>query len=120
MALHFPNQDMMRKIITSMIRLEYADVILSPHKKRHVLKLERVRRIANNMVPKLKDLTYNERLKELQLKTLEEKRERGDLITIYNLMNILKETQRKDLVLGRKGEAGNMREHKRNCKKEFA
>ncbi len=33
------------------------------------------------MVPELKDLTYEERLEEMKLSTLEERRERGDCIT---------------------------------------
>ena len=32
---------------------------------------------------KLEDLTYEERLKEMHLTKLKERRERGDLITIY-------------------------------------
>ena len=74
-AFHFLNKDMTRKIITSMIRpkLEYAEVIWSPHKKKHVLKLERIQRIATKKVPELKDLTYEERLKEMQRSTFEEK-----------------------------------------------
>ena len=48
MAFHFLDKAMMRKTITTMIRpeLEYAEVIWSPHKKKHVLKLERIQRIA--------------------------------------------------------------------------
>ena len=42
---------------------EYAEVIWSPHKKKHVSKLERIQRIATKMVPELEDLTYEERLK---------------------------------------------------------
>ena len=44
------------------------------------------------MVAELEDLTYEERLKEMHLTTLKEKRERGNLITIYKLMNNLEET----------------------------
>ena len=68
----------MRKIITSMIRpkLEYADVIWSPQKKKHVLKLERIQRIETKMVPDLEGQAYEERLKEMQLTTLKERRER--------------------------------------------
>ena len=44
------------------------------------------------VVPELKNLTYEQRLKGMQLNTLEERREIGDLITIYKLMNNLKET----------------------------
>ena len=79
MAFHFLDKDMMGKIITTMIRpkLEYAEVIWSLHKKKHVLKLERIQRIATKMVPELRDLTYEERLKEIQLSTFEERREKG-------------------------------------------
>ena len=37
------------------------------------------------MVPELEDLTQ-ERLKEMLLTTFKERREKGDLITIYKLM----------------------------------
>ena len=44
-------------------KLEYADVIWSPQKKKHVLKLERIQRIETKMVPDLESLTYEEILK---------------------------------------------------------
>ena len=70
-----------------------------PYKKKHIRNLESIQRIATNMVPELRELTYEERLKEMKLPTLEERRERGDLITIYKLMNNLEEIVRKDLLL---------------------
>ena len=50
MAFHFLDKDIMRKILTSMVRskLEYAEVIWSLHKKNYVLKLDRIQRIATN------------------------------------------------------------------------
>ena len=74
MAFQFLDKDMMRKNISTMIRpkLENAEVIWSPHKKKHVLKLERIQRIATKMVPDLGDLPYEERLKEMHLTTLKE------------------------------------------------
>ena len=78
-------------------------------KKKHVLKLERIQRIVIKMVPDLEDLTYEKRLKEMHLTTLKERKGRGDLITIYKLMNNLEETDRKHLILRRKGEARNLR-----------
>ena len=97
MAFYFIDKDMMRKIITTMIRPkpEYAEVILSPHKKKHALKLETIQRIATKMVSEFKDLTYDERLKEMHLTTLKERRDICDLITIYKLMNNLEETDKK-------------------------
>ena len=61
---------------------------------KNVLKLERIQRTATRMVPDYKDLTYQERLKEMYLTTLKGRRERGDLITIYKFMNNLEETNK--------------------------
>ena len=121
MAFHFLDKDMRRKIITTVIRpkLEYAEVIWSPLKKKHVLKLERIQKIATKMVPELEDLPYEERLKEMHLTALKERRERGDLITIYKFMNNLEETDRKDLILRRKGEDRNLKGHKKILHKEI-
>ena len=66
-------------------------IIQSLHKKKHVLKLERIQRIATKMVPELEHLIYDVRLKEMHLTTLKKRREKGDLITIYKLMNNLEE-----------------------------
>ena len=71
------------------------------------------------MVPDFKDLTYEERIKEIYLTTLKERRERCDLTIIYKLMNNVEETDRNDLILRRKGEARYLRGHKKNLKKEF-
>ena len=80
-------------------------------------KLERIQRIATKMVPEMRDLTYEERLKEMKLPTLEERRERGDLITIYKLVNGLEKTDRRDLLLRGEREAGYMRGHKKKLRK---
>ncbi len=52
-------------------KLEYAEVVWSPHKKKHIKKLERIQKMATKMVPELKGLTHAERLKETNLTTLE-------------------------------------------------
>ena len=83
-----------------------------------MLKLKRIQRIATKMVPELEDLTYEERLKEKHLSTFEE-RERCDPISLYKLMNNLEETDRIDLILSKNGEAGNLREHKKNCQRNL-
>ncbi len=73
-----------KKIITSFIRptLEYAAVVWNPHLKKHVKKLQKVQRVATRWVPNLRDLSYRERLDKLQLPILEEKRKKGDMITL--------------------------------------
>ena len=57
----------------------------------------------------------------MHLNTLEERKERRDIITIYKLTNNLEETDRKDLILRRKGEARNLRtqEIKRNLLERY-
>ena len=72
----------------------------SPHTKKNIRKLERVQRAATKLVLELKDLTYEERLRKLEIPlkiperlrkleipTLESRRERGDLISIYKMVN---------------------------------
>lgn len=88
MSFIYLDKEMMRKIIVTMIRpvLEYAAVVWSPHNKKNIRKLERVQRAATKMAPELKDLNYEERLKEMALITLESRRERGDLINVYKMV----------------------------------
>ena len=76
-----------------------------PAQEKHVLKLERIQRIATEIVSELEDLTYEERLKEIHLTTRKERREE---VTI-TIINNLEETDRKNLILRRKGEAKNLR-----------
>ena len=70
------------------------------------------------MVPEL-NLTWEERLKEMQLSTLEKRRDRGNFTIIYKLKTNLEETDRKNLIFRRKGEAGSSRKHKKKLQKEF-
>ncbi len=51
---------------------------LSLYKKKHVNKLERIKRMATKLVPELEGLQYQDRLREINLPTLEQRRERGD------------------------------------------
>lgn len=45
------------------------------------------------MMPGLKDVTYGKTLIEMDLPMLEERREGGDLITLYKLTNGFEETE---------------------------
>ena len=49
--------------------------------------LERKQRRATKMVPELRDLSYEERLKECGLTTLETRRLRGDQIEVFKILN---------------------------------
>ena len=67
-------------------RLEYAAVVWSPHMKNDIRKLERIQRMATKMVPELRDLEYEHRLKEMGLLMLQDRRERGDLIMTFKIV----------------------------------
>ena len=65
--------------------LEYASIIWSPHTKQYQDMIEKVQRRATKLLPDLKDLPYDDRLKILQLPTLKYRRLRNDLLHLYKL-----------------------------------
>ncbi len=46
-------------------------------------KMERVQKLATRMIPGFKEISYEQRLEKLELTTLQERRTRGDMITMY-------------------------------------
>ena len=83
------DKDMFLTLYKSLIRpqLEYANQVWSPRLSKHVTMLENVQRRATKLVPELKELTYEERLRALKLPTLAYRRLRGDLIEVYKIMS---------------------------------
>ena len=55
--------------------------------KKDIKKLERIQRTATKIVPELQDLDVEKTLQEIELTTLEDRKEWGDLITMYKLVN---------------------------------
>ena len=58
-----------------------------PYRKKDIDTLERIQSRATKMIPELRDLSYEERLKECGLTTLETRRLRGDLIEVFKILN---------------------------------
>jgi hypothetical protein len=72
----------------SMVRphLEYANLVWHPYRKDEINKLEKVQRRATKLVSSLKTLSYENRLKKLNLPTLSFRRLRGDMIEVYKIV----------------------------------
>ena len=63
--------------------LEYCIQAWIPYCKKDIDTLERIQRRATKIIPEMRYLSYEERLKECGLKTLETRRLRGDQIEVF-------------------------------------
>ena len=67
--------------------LEYCIQAWRPYRKKDIDKLERIQRRATKMIPELRDLSYESRLLQCGLTTLETRRLRGDQIEVFKIVN---------------------------------
>ena len=67
--------------------LEYAVQAWNPHQQQDIDILERVQRRATRMIKGFKDLSYEDRLERCGLTTLKTRRDRGDMIQVYKIIN---------------------------------
>lgn len=65
---------------------DYAMPTWCPHRAKQIIEIEGVQRRATKLIPSLKNLTYEERLKQLKLPTLAYRRARGDMIEVYKII----------------------------------
>ena len=73
------------KLFTALARphLEYSQALWAPHLVKHRDLIDRVQRRATKQIDGLKNLSYEERLKEIGLPTLAYRRKRGDMIEVF-------------------------------------
>ena len=79
----------MSTLYKSMVRphLEYGNVIWGPFYAGDKKAVESVQRRATKLIPELREKTYEERLRALDLPSLEYRRKRGDMIQCYKICN---------------------------------
>ena len=76
-------------LYTSLVRshLEYGNLIWGPHFKGDAVAVVKVQRRATKLVRTIKDLSYEERLRHLNLPSLKHRRRRGDMIFTYKVFS---------------------------------
>ena len=67
--------------------LEYCIQAWSPYLRKYIDMLEQIQRRATKLIPGLRDLRYEERLKECGPTTLKTRRVRGDQIEVFKILN---------------------------------
>ena len=76
--------------------LEYCVQAWSPHYQKDLVMLEKVQRRATRLIPGLKRLDYETRLKELNMFSLERRYRRGDMIEVYKIFTGLDDIKLED------------------------
>ena len=90
-TFEFIDKEIFLKTYKTFVRplLEYCQEAWAPHLAKDITSLENVQRRATKLVSGLKTLSYEERLKSLNLFKLSDRRERGDMISMYKIMHNL-------------------------------
>ncbi|KAG7153965.1 hypothetical protein Hamer_G023185 [Homarus americanus] len=76
-----------KALYTALVKphLEYANQVWCPYLIEDIEAVENVQRRATKLVPQIKDLSYEERLRKLQLPTQAYRKSRGDQVETYKI-----------------------------------
>src|SRR5881296_1328807 len=72
--------------ISALLFSIYAEAMMRPYLKKDIEKIEKVQRRATKMISECSKLSYEDRLKITGLSTLEDRRNRGDLIEVFKIL----------------------------------
>ena len=91
--------EVVTRLYTSLVRphLEYAVQFWSPHYVKDINKLESVQRRATKLIPGMRSLPYEERLRKLDMFPLRDRRIRGDLIETFKILKKIDKIDHEDL-----------------------
>ena len=84
----YMDKNLMKTLFCTYVRphLEFAIQAWSPYYSTDISELEKIQRRATKLIPELRHLEYEERLKMLNLTSLEVRRLRGDLIQVFKIL----------------------------------
>ena len=79
----------MKQLYIALVRphLEYGNVVWHPHLKKDIRLLESVQQRATKLIPELRNMCYENRLKSLDLPSLSYRRLRGDAIETFKYLH---------------------------------
>ena len=85
----YMDKNMFMQLYKALIRphIEYATVVWNPYLKKNIFLIENVQRRATKLVSGICHLSYEERLRNLGLPTLNYRRCRTDMIQVYKILN---------------------------------
>jgi hypothetical protein len=88
-SFSYLDKEIVLQLYKSLVRphLEYCVQAWRPYFKKDIELIEKVQRRATKLIPSLRDKSYEDRLKILNLTTLETRRLRGDLIEVFKIFN---------------------------------
>jgi len=86
-SFEYTNTDMILRLYKSLVRpiIEYGNIIWGPHYTMDQQAIKKIQRRATKLIPELRDLNYQERLNKLSLPSLFYRRQRGEMIFLYQL-----------------------------------
>lgn len=89
-SFEYLTPQLFKQLFTSFVRphLEYGQVIWSPKLRKHANIIENVQRRATKIVPACINLSYEARLEQIGIPTLEYRRKVGDMIEIFKHLHL--------------------------------
>ena len=96
-SFSFLDKDMFLCLYKSLVRpyLEYGSQVWSVIYKKEAVTLENVQRRATRLLPNIRNLSYQQRLKTLGLPTLQYRRLRADMVGVYRVLNDIDSVDKK-------------------------
>ena len=85
----YKNKELILPLYKSQVRpfLEHAVQFWSPNLRRDIDKMEKIQRRATKMIPEIRNHSYHQRIQDLDLISLVQRRPRGQLIEVFKYLN---------------------------------